>query len=81
VIPKATIRFVNKATKQTAAVETDNSGNYTICLLAGTYDVRASARGYKLAKRKSIKVDAASKAKIDFVLKQDGSVNVDRFYP
>ena len=81
VIPKATIRLVNKATKQTTTVETNNSGDYTVCLSSGTYDVLANAMGYKPAKRKSIKVDAASKAIIDFVLKQNGSVNVDRLYP
>src|SRR5690349_11603787 len=62
VIPKATIRLVNKTTKQTTSVETDNSGGYTVCLSPGTYDVLANALGYKPAKRKSIKVDAASKA-------------------
>jgi hypothetical protein len=81
VIPKATILLVNKATKETTTVETDNSGEYRICLPSGTYDVLAKALGYKPAKRKSIKVDASSKAIIDFVMKQDGTVIVDRLHP
>ena len=81
VIPDARIRLVNKATKQTTSVETDNSGNYRVCLPSGTYDVLANAIGYKPAKRKSIKVDATSKAIIDFVMKQDGTVIVDRLHP
>ena len=81
VIPKATIRLLNKATKQTLAVETDASGNYTACLPVGTYDVLASSLGYKKAKRKSIKVDASSKALVDFVMKHDASGWVDRQHP
>jgi len=81
VIPKATIRLVNKATKQTINVETDNSGDYTVCLSSGTYDVLANVKGYKSAKRKSINVDAASKAIIDFVLKLDGTIIIDRLHP
>jgi hypothetical protein len=80
-IPKAMIRLVNKATKQATNVEADNNGDYTVCLLSGTYDVLANAMGYKRAKRKSIKVDATSKVMIDFVMKQDGTVIVDRLHP
>lgn len=81
VIPKATIRLLNRVTKQTTNVETDNGGEYTVCLASGTYDVLANAMGYKPSKRKSIKVDASSKAIIDFVMKQDGTVVVDRLHP
>jgi hypothetical protein len=81
VIPKVTIRLLNKATKQTATVETDASGNYTACLPVGTDDVLASTLGYKQSKRKSIKVDASSKALIDFVMKHDASGWVDRQHP
>jgi len=73
--------MVNKATKQTTNVETDDSGDYTICLSPGTYDVLANSLGYKPAKRKSINIDAASKAMIDFVMTQDGSAHVNRIYP
>jgi hypothetical protein len=75
VIPKAKIRLVNKATKQTTNVETDNSGEYTVCLSSGAYDVFANALGYKPAKGKSIEVDASSKYIIDFVMEQDGTVS------
>jgi hypothetical protein len=81
VIPKATILSVNKSSKQTISVETDENGEYTICLPSGTYDALASAMGYKRAKRKSIKADGSSKAIIDFVLKQSGTVIIDRVHP
>jgi hypothetical protein len=74
VIPKATILLINKRSKQTINVETDENGEYTICLSAGMYDVLATAAGYKRGKRKSIQVDESSKATIDLVLKQNGTV-------
>ena len=78
-IPKATILFVNKSSKQKTSVETDERGEYTICLSAGMYDVIANAIGYKSVRRKAIQVDESSKATIDFVLKQSGLV--DRIHP
>jgi hypothetical protein len=80
-IPKATIFLVNRRSKQMTKVETDENGEYTICLSAGLYDVFVSAVGYKPAKRKSIEVDESSKGTIDLVLKQNGTVNIDRIHP
>ena len=73
IIPRATILLLNKATKQTTRVETDDAGNYKACLSAGTYDVLASSLGYKPAKRKRVKVGSSSRAMIDFAMKHDAS--------
>jgi len=80
-VSKATILLVNKRSKQTTKVETDETGEYTICLSLGVYDVLATAMGYKPAKRKSIEVDESTKATIDFVLKQNGTSIVYRIPP
>ena len=84
-IPKTSIRITNKSTKQTTSVETGEDGGYTICLAPGRYDLQAIALGYKSVKRKSINVDASSKAIIDFVMKHDKSDDksgwVDREHP
>ena len=80
-IPAASIRFINKATKQGRAVETDANGEYSACLESGTYDLVATAMGYKAAKRKSIKVEARGWNMVDFVMKQDGTVIVDSLHP
>jgi hypothetical protein len=76
-IPEATIRFVNKATKQGSAVQTDANGEYSACLRPGTYDVVATAMGYKTAKRKSIKVESSGRNVVDFVMRPNGTVIVD----
>ena len=76
-IPAATIRFINRATKQSNTIETDANGEYSVCLESGTYDLVATAMGYKAAKRKSIKVAAKGRNVVDFVMKQDGTVIVD----
>jgi hypothetical protein len=69
-IPHVTIRSVNKLTKQSDNVRTDDKGEYTACLPPGTYDIFATALGFKPMKRKSLKIDAASRAIIDFTMKR-----------
>ena len=81
VIPKASVRFLKKSTKNSTNVESDANGEYSACLSPGVYDVFAKALGYKPAKRKSIKVDASAKNLIDFVMKHDESGWVDREHP
>lgn len=81
VIPGANIRLANKVTKQIKIVQSDGSGEYTICLEAGVYDVFADSLGFKSAKRKSIKVDASAKNIIDFVMKRGKPIIVDGEHP
>jgi hypothetical protein len=80
-IPRTSIRITNRSTKQTTTVESDADARYTICLAPGRYDLQATALGYKSVRRKSIDVDATSKAMVDFVLKHDKSGWVDREHP
>lgn len=81
VIPATNIRLVNKSTKQIKSVQSDDKGEYTICLEAGVYDVLADSPGFKPAKRKSIKVEASAKNIIDFVMKRGKTVIVDGGHP
>jgi hypothetical protein len=74
-IPAATIRFINKATRQSSTVETDDNGEYSACLAPGSYDVVPTANGYKAAKRKSIKVEAEGQNAVGFVMKPNGKVD------
>ena len=80
VIPGATIRAPNKATRQVASVNTDSSGEYSLCLAPGTYDILATVLGFKPAKRKSIRVDN-SMAIIDFTMKRGKPIIVDEAHP
>ena len=80
-IPKVSVRFLNKSNKRNIGIESNDSGEYSACLSPGTYDVFASVFGYKVVTRKSIKVDASSKNRIDFVMKRDQSGWVDREHP
>ena len=80
VIPGATIRAPNKATKQSASVNTDSFGEYSLCLAPGTYDIGATMLGFKPAKRRSIKVDS-SMAIIDFTMKRGKPIVVDEAHP
>ena len=64
------ITLLNKVTKQSTKVETDESGEYSACLSPGSYDVVASALGFKSGKRKSIKVERSGKSIIDFPIKR-----------
>ena len=69
-IPAARISFFNKDTKQTTSVQTREDGQYTACLANGSYDVTATAPGFKTAKRKAVKVEAAVKSIIDFPMRR-----------
>jgi hypothetical protein len=81
VIPGATIRILNKKTKQRFSVETTESGEYSVCLATGMYDVFANALAYKSMKRESIEVSEPAKVFIDFVMEHDKSFRVDPDHP
>lgn len=68
IIPAATIRLRDKSTKLITTTQSNADGEYTICLLAGTYDVFSDSPGYKSIKRKSVKVDSTAKNVIDLVM-------------
>src|SRR5438105_15747381 len=68
-IPAAIIRFIDKATKRSSTIKTDANGEYSACLESGIYDLVATAMGYKVAKRKSIKVEGKGRTMVDLVMK------------
>lgn len=80
IIPKATVRLINKQTKESTTTETDGNGEYLACLKPGTYDLVANAPGYNAAWRKSIKVETKGRNVVDIVMKQNGEV-VDSLHP
>ena len=81
IIVDATVRLIDRKTKQTTDVKTDANGEYLACLSPGTYDVVANALGYKPARRKSIKVVSPGRNVVDIVMTQSGLVIVDRLHP
>src|SRR6267143_3020571 len=80
-IVDATIRLINRKTKQATDVKTGDNGEYLACLASGTYDVFANALGYKPARRKSIKVVSPGQNVVDIVMTPSGLVIVDRLHP
>jgi hypothetical protein len=81
IIVDATIRLINRKTKQTTDVKTDDNGEYLACLSSGTYDVIGNALGYKPARRRSIKVVSPGRNVVDIVMTPSGLVIVDRLHP
>ena len=69
-IPRAKIFFVDKESKKSSNVESNEDGEYEACLSPGTYDVTVNALGFKSAKRKGIKVNYGERNVIDFPLKR-----------
>jgi hypothetical protein len=74
-IVDATVRIINRKTKETADFKSDANGEYLACLPAGTYDVIANALGYKTARRKSIKVESPGRNVVDIVMTPSGLVS------
>ena len=76
-IPRAKIFFVDKESKKSSNVESNEDGEYEACLSPGTYDVSVDAPGFKSAKRKGIKVNYGERNVIDFPLKRGRPVTSD----
>lgn len=70
VIPGAKVELLNKETKQSTNVATEDKGEYSACLSAGLYDVTVTSPGFKTAKRKAIRVENAIRSIIDFPMKR-----------
>jgi hypothetical protein len=69
-IPRAKVKLLNNNTKQTTNTETDESGDYRVCLAVGTYDITATSIGFKTAKRKAVRFETSGSITIDFPLKR-----------
>ena len=73
VIPMAKINLLNRDSKQSTNVQTEENGQYAACLSPGTYDVIVVTPGFKTAKRKAVKVENGVKSIIDFPMKRGGA--------
>lgn len=71
----AEIRIINKETRVTAAVRTNDAGNYTIpYVLPGTYDLVAEFAGFTKAERQNIEVRVGDVLDIDIALQVGNNV-------
>ena len=69
VIPDATIKVTNTATGVVREVKTGAAGAYRVFPLnPGTYDVAASATGFKTEVRTGVLVEVAANLKVDFTM-------------
>ena len=69
-IPRAKISLLNKKTKKSMNAETDENGDYRVCLALGTYDITVTSAGFKTAKRKAVKFETTGSITIDFPKKR-----------
>ncbi|HYM13344.1 MAG TPA: TonB-dependent receptor [Bryobacterales bacterium] len=70
VVPGVQVTVTNAATGVANALQTNESGFYSVPLLdAGTYRVEASKQGFAPVKRDSLKLDVGQTARVDFTLK------------
>jgi hypothetical protein len=68
-VPGATVTVTQEQTHLTRSVVTDSSGGYTVATLpSGTYDVRVSAKGFKLFVKRGVTVAYNSAVRVDATL-------------
>jgi hypothetical protein len=80
-IPNADVTVVNSATGLIKKVQSDRSGGYTVLdIPIGSYDIKASAAGFKAVNVHGVQVDVGGKPSIPLVMQvgeQSQVVNVD----
>lgn len=80
-VPDAEVSVTNSATGLTKKVASDASGNYVVLdIPIGSYNVRASAKGFKAALVQGVQVDVGSKPSIPLTLligERDETVSVE----
>jgi len=69
VLTDAIIMAKNTKTKKVEEAHSDRKGEYSLCLLPGTYDLSVTKVGFLPQKRKSLCIDLVSGCVVDFVLK------------
>src|SRR5256886_3091922 len=68
-VPSAQITFLNRSTNASAAVLSDDDGNYAVLYVAaGVYDVTVEAAGFKKLSQRGVEVRVGDKLTIDFTL-------------
>ena len=69
-LPNAKVTVRNSATKETFAVTTNNSGNFTVPNVApGNYSVRVEAPGFETTTLDNVQVDPAIGRRVDITMK------------
>src|ERR671936_157640 len=67
VLPNVTITITNKATGVSKTSVTNDTGEYTFPgIQIGTYDVKATAQGFKAESRNGVMVNATDRIREDF---------------
>jgi hypothetical protein len=73
VVPNATVTIINKSTGLTRETTADASGRFTIPnVLAGVYDVKVIAAGFKTTTRPNLDVTINTVSRADFKLEVGG---------
>ena len=68
-VPGATVTVTQAETQLTRAATTDSSGTYTLStLVAGTYEVKISARGFKTFDKPGVKISINTVERVDATL-------------
>lgn len=69
VVPKATVTITNKATGLSRETTTDEAGRYSLVnVLAGTYDLKVTASGFRVATRTDVTVTINTVSRVDMRL-------------
>lgn len=67
VVPNVTITYTNTATGVGRTTTTNDAGQYVIPdIQIGTYDVKATAQGFKAQERKGVVLNASDRVRVDF---------------
>ena len=57
IVPKATVAITNKATGQTREAASDDAGRFSLLnVLAGKYDLKVSAQGFRTTTKTDVEV-------------------------
>jgi len=69
VLSAAIVRAKDVKTKTVEEAQTNNKGEYSLCLVPGKYDFSVTRDGFLTQKRKSLYIDLVTGRAVDFVLK------------
>jgi outer membrane receptor protein involved in Fe transport len=73
VVPKATVTITNRATGASRETTTDEAGRYSLpTVLAGTYDLKVTASGFKTQTRTDVTVTINTVSRVDVRLEVGG---------
>ena len=80
-VPGVIITSKSKDTKKTESAKSDDTGQYTLCLAPGSYDVLINDAAFHRVERKNIRVGLSGNPTVDFVLKLGRPIIIDSNHP